>query len=930
MQSRSEDDENAKDTARSVIKSLGDDDEKNLETRSLPSSTPPLVVEIHAHAPRSNGPSSDPGKRPTIPVSHSLTQEVNEMSMKVLSAKKIWDNIPTPVSEVSVASSSNTMNTWSEEDNTVSSSSSAPSVPSNTVESVNRESIKEHAVTQAPVAVVAAQSLNNTDEASASESVTSSGIVSKKPSMESQNNVCKVKPQQKQSQQSSIEDKQRLITSFSNAQLFQSQFSFQQPYTLSSHTSSSNAKSQQPYIMSDSTHSNAIFSQRETAHRELPSQHSQPQVPVNIHPVSQVRPTSPLSHQHQDILQPSVMLGNISNIYGTPAMQSTHQSQVLWPVISRNAMPSTSSYLSQHEHEQQSDILNSSGSFPSTPMYMAFDQGNSSILSAQRINSQMQQTQALGLVMPQQTLRSGSMLNVMRTSQTSKESQMFNMSLSPSPFHQGNDLQLSGTSQSDMTKHVNAKPFQPSSRTPPNNAQSSNNIISHHQSQQMGYFNKLIGQPVNLQQQQSGNQQLAENRHSGMSYSDKQHGIQQLHTHSVQQPSQVLAVQPHAALQHTTQQPSAVQHQLQPLTLQQHVPQQPSGHQHFMQHHSFQGPHVAPVGPRSVQSRTVTDSPTLQSQNRITTLSPVDPNLQYIHGGSSVKSVPQTRQHSHLIQPTSHSGNIVQVMQQNQSLPSHAPQTRPFIVRPSQTFPKFQQAFPGPIKRPTKTPTTQTLPINKPKQPVVPIVKTTEASQPSSSSTSQVAASSFRNEEHQKMIEETRKYFASQNKTEPKPTAVSSVITSMSSSSTISSSSSSAAQSSVTTITPTQTILARPVEKKAAEEPKPSAQKDAPVDIPAAAMLNDPSDIDAIIKSRPSLAKAFKSVSKPEKTEKTIRQNNKKNFQKRSFDKEDKPKRSEVITNSTSKVEQKAGSAQRADRSKTAQKVKTDGNSGKN
>ena len=1016
----SREEENAKDTARSVIKSLGDDDEKNLETRSLPSSTPPLVVEIHPPGPK--GPSSDPGKGPVMPVPSSMSQEVSEMSMKVLSAKKLWD-MPSSVTE-GLPVSSATLTTWSEEEKAIVTTSVVTTSP--TVEVSPQESVKIKEPT--PVAVVKAQGASNKHEEDQNVEVSAdAGLISKKTAIEQQNNVCKVKPQQKQQQP--IADEKQILPSFSSNQLFASQFPIQPSYALPVHSSASKLP-QQPYMLSlERADGSSIYS-RERALNDFANHHAQPHAPLSL---QQVRPASPISNQQQDVLQTNLMVGNI---YGTPALQGTQQNALLWPVLSRHTIqPSTSlPYMSHSQsHESTQDLSSSPASFSSAQLYMAYDQSNQSVFSTQRLSSQMQQTPALGLVLQQPQLRTGSLLNVMQAGQNSKDSSMFSLSSSPNPFHQG-DLQLMGMSQSDMTKHVHAKPFQPSSRTPPGSQPSQQpqqhpaSFLSQQQAKISSQINKLVGQPVSLHQQQ-----LPEQHHSSMLHAEKrqllQHHIPQQHT--AQQQSQTLALhqtglQPHS--QH-----SALPHSIRPLALQQSSLQQASGQAQFIQQAAFQGSRIASVGPRSVQGRTVSTPTPLQAQTRLGALSPVDQSMSFIHGGAaSMKGISQPHQHSSLIQG-SQANSMVPVLQHSQSLPANQHQTRPFTVRPSvqmQSYPT--RVAPGPIQRPLRPANPSSVAVSsRPKQPVLPIVKNTDVNQVAKSSLSSGQTSTFRNEEHQKMIEETKKYFAAQqlkNEASIMSSIVGGAATPVTTTNTATTT---IAGLQMATAKPAESIIGKPVDakfikpadnriirppeskvirppenkagrsaegksikvseskgmpkeikgtsvesregkpnesrsvrpgdnkavksgdfkgtkhqetkpsktgnSKPTEEKASSDQKDLR-DIAASAQLNDPTDIIAIIKSRPSLAKAFKVSSAQDK-------GSDRHQLKKSQSRDEKPVKSDTRPSSGSfskgdqklsapKGDQKTGVAKplpqrSADRSKRAERVRNGSNRGK-
>lgn len=306
-------------------------------------------------------------------------------------------------------------------------------------------------------------------------------------------------------------------------------------------------------------------------------------------------------------------------------------------------------------------------------------------------------------------------------------------------------------------------------------------------------------------------------------------------------------------------------------------------------------------------------------------MSPVDQNMHFIQGGiSSVKGLGQP----HQLLSNSAGSSVVQVLPHTQSLPVGQPQNHPFTVRPSSQMQKFVRAVPGPIQRPVK-PTAQQNVVssmpNRPKQPVPPMVKTTEASSTAKSSLTTSLGSSFRNEEHQKMIEETKKYFAAQQLKNDSPALNASIAVT---GSTLAEevTSASPANMQVTAAKaieskggkPVDSKVLKPLENRSVDQKETSSvteskvampsevhenemiggkpessktdndAKDLP-DIAASAMLNDPSDLFSIIKSRPSLAKAFNlgSVGKEKSADK--------GREKKQKPKDEKPKKSDGV-----------------------------------
>ena len=275
----------------------------------------------------------------------------------------------------------------------------------------------------------------------------------------------------------------------------------------------------------------------------------------------------------------------------------------------------------------------------------------------------------------------------------------------------------------------------------------------------------------------------------------------------------------------------------------------------------------------------------------------------------------------HQLLSSSTGSSLVQVRPFTQSLPVGQQQSHGFTVRPTSQMQKYPRVGPGPIQRPVKPTGQQNVvssSINRPKQPVPPMVKSTETVSASKSTVTSNLGSSFRNEEHQKMIEETKKYFAAQQQKNEASSLTASNVTAPSTRAEPVSATSlqvSIARSTEsrggkpidtkteksidnTKVTESKTVMteSKPVKSTEVAESKPpesqkindkslNEKKDLP-DIAASAMLNDPSDIISIIKSRPSLAKAFNidGVNKEKGSQKSR--------EKKPSSKEEKPKRS--------------------------------------
>ena len=307
------------------MKSITGDEERSLETRSLPGS-PSLAVKIPE--PTLCGPSSDPGKvpDPNIKFASSIAQEMNEMNRKLLDAKKAWDETPTAWSD-----SASKVKTVS----VVSSSSAADSVPAHTecLPTVSKfEQLSTVSIT----------------EVKSTEEKTSQPFPNKRPE---QQNICKVKPQQ---QIPSEDNRSYISTNLQHGVSNLSSQSNRSRYVLNMD------RQVQPNIY-ESVYSDQLRTQgNQLAFSRL----------GHIHAMDQVVP--PMSQRPEMVLS-SLPVGNPnSHLFGIdPSIQNNQNALLAWQMVSTtNVQPTkTLHYPAQHH---QGSLFTSPVSISSSQLVMPY------------------------------------------------------------------------------------------------------------------------------------------------------------------------------------------------------------------------------------------------------------------------------------------------------------------------------------------------------------------------------------------------------------------------------------------------------------------------------------------------------------------------------------------------------------------------------
>lgn len=413
--------------------------------------------------------SSEPQERPPTPVSPAYV----EMSKRMYAARQAWDKAPSS----SVGLTSVTMDspsTWSE--------SSAASVSRTVVKSSSKEgsSLGE----AAPVKVNETREVSDDTVAKSDVSKSSeTQFITKKTGGNEQQNVCKVKPQQQQSVKpqhvllaaSSTEERRPDLDSIAPSQTV-----IAQDHLLPQNVGSTYPFQLEPHILQ--------LQHRQPQHFMQPLQSLQQstQVTANRYQIqAQIQtvphqPTSapsPLSQSPQELFQSQYLANNLYSASGFPGSQSF----VSIPLVATTTTPSfaTSTTRTQSLQGQQPKTVTSSmfgqpGSQTQT-VYMPFDPQNLGGTPTLLNFSQQSQAQRpiigshgfTDVVTQQQHMAQSNQHQASQQFQRpfafqTKPSYENDHSSSMKPLDQGqSDL---NHQQSEMVKHINAKPFEPPKR----------------------------------------------------------------------------------------------------------------------------------------------------------------------------------------------------------------------------------------------------------------------------------------------------------------------------------------------------------------------------------------------------------------------------------------------------------------------------------
>jgi len=496
-------------------------------------------------------------------------------------------------------------------------------------------------------------------------------------------------------------------------------------------------------------------------------------------------------------------------------MQSAQNQMLAWQVVSQqNPVPpqsaggTTVSY--QTPSIQQPSVLTSTalvmpyGTGRAAPGMSAPPAGmsgpgiNASLFSNQRIIPQQQQPQ-MNLVINQPTQNQTSMLNqpggvfsmlqpdqLRGAAAAAGNEQRGLLSHSPHPPHMsssGNQLplmmgaqqQMMGGHQldengqrSDLTKHVNAKPFEPtsSSRTPP--LMQSPPVM---QSQPI-YPTQHLSAPQQQQtSQQSSTQSYMHSQLPRQPFSSSSAGSQQQqqnhsHSHSHQQSHQ------------TGQQPHTLVASVRPRSIQNRNMTSPSPPTSGLPHNN----NLHQNGPASHHQQPQQQPSATGSASGMRTVSPIDPSLAMIASvlgyksqGAMTQSMQQAaqQQQHRFHHPSSAGPSQLPQMPQAPAAPTRQYSVRPTSHQMQQQNSRPRISAPGPIQRPTHLLANPPSVIGAPPQRssshtsnhhVPSLLSATKSnSAPAISATPQSAVAApqtvFHSLERQRMIEETKRYF---------------------------------------------------------------------------------------------------------------------------------------------------------------------------
>ena len=438
---------------------MNDDEEKSLETRSLPGTPPPLAVKIPQ--PTLSGPSSDPGRAPSPTSSKiqapSMDREMNEMNRRLLNTRRVWE-----------------VSSWSEaqgpDPQLVASSSSIGGVT--TVKDVEKKAAPMREISNEPSSpskvsadITPTTSSNNIDSSKAGDEkpiTTGFNNISKRPEQQ----VCKVKPQQQQpaamTQQASADN--------DVIRLPQAKSSADHNLGIGSQISELMMQRQSALYASSTGGDNSVY-----ATESFRSQ-----------PTNQFASLSngQASHSTTALSQHALSSLQVGNLYGSPmtwmmptssSMQQQQQAKthITYPTAPNHASLFASSSLG--------------GAGNTSALIMQFDQRNNSNMQRQPISivpiPQQQQSphpnqqQASGPIsmLPNNVSATGSR-PAMRRDQLYRNvpsEQLAAMLLNQTntaglPLHHqqliAQQQQQQAQQNTDLTKHVNAKPFEPTTQ----------------------------------------------------------------------------------------------------------------------------------------------------------------------------------------------------------------------------------------------------------------------------------------------------------------------------------------------------------------------------------------------------------------------------------------------------------------------------------
>ena len=613
---------------RTAINTLNEDEERSLETRSLPG-TPPLAVKIPEPLPP--GPSSDPGRGPSPPnidksitpsIAQEMNKEMNEMNRRLLNARRVWEDNPT----------------WSD-------TAVGPSPASSDVAVVPVDNVVPQAIIDDPnipgSPTKSESSIPPTIEVrqKSSEEKGSSVVFSNK---RTEQQVCTVKPVQ---QLPSGEGKPCQTASRTPHQLTSQRSNSNQKYASYGIPMERNVQQTVSTYTSESVYGGE-------QHR---SQNNQPQNFQSLAPGRSMSTSISPHSQQRDIVLSSLPVGNM---YSANTLQVSQSQFLAWQVTPTVQPTKTVPF---QTYTQGSSFTSPVSIAANSPVIMQYGAAG---FAPQRSTSNMQRQQHVNMLQMQQhqPAQGGRLVGLMPSrgnAQHVRRNQQYQTSdgrivnpnqmavmLEPTAAaNMNHPQQMSGQpmsvqQRSDLMKHVHAKPFEPTSQTPP--LMQSPPVVA----QQSLPPQQHQHQPQTPQQQQ---QQIAPSVFSQPASITHQH-VQNMHQYS------------------------------QPMIQQR---------QHGVQHIQHQTPLVASVRPRSIQEQSlsnVSSSLPMASQDRVNSISPF--NNAFLHSNVGYKG-------------RSARGNLQVAVPQaiNNQFPQHPLQTRHGPSR-TPTVTLSMMSGPGPIQRP--------------------------------------------------------------------------------------------------------------------------------------------------------------------------------------------------------------------------------------
>lgn len=435
-----------------------------------------LSVDIHER------PTADRPDREPSPVSPAIF----EMTKKMEASRKLWEG------GLGIGRASNPVGAWEETLRT--SSSSIVGMP--VVEST------ESRLGDDQVAVSKSQSELESNSVKVDSKPPDGINFPKKTGSGEQQNVCKVKPQQQQQQPVKLQQSSSIVSqpTEENRQTELNTVPLNQPLLPQDHLFHQQAIPRYafPFVV-DLQQRQTYLQQQQLQQLQQTNQQVTPTFPLtHVQQVNQARSSSsPLSQATQDVYQPFLPGG----VYSAGNFQGTQ------PFVSIALLPSTTtqSFVTSAPRTQTTSLMGIQGQQPKTAsgsvfpqtvnpqgtqaMYMQFDaktlRGGPPLFNPSQ-HPQSTQRHVLGTqsgIVGENVPRQGGFPTTQSTHQPFQGTYPFQQK--HATYDVSQDMQMKKTSeqiaeftrQSELVKHVNAKPFEPPKRSTPGSVPSSNTAI---------------------------------------------------------------------------------------------------------------------------------------------------------------------------------------------------------------------------------------------------------------------------------------------------------------------------------------------------------------------------------------------------------------------------------------------------------------------